>query len=369
MRTKFLVTVTGFILLSSMVVAQKFAPQVAYETGALAPNGVAVGDLNGDGKIDVVVTNSDLTGTVAVLLGNGDGTLQPAVTYEAGEYPMFVALADFNKDGHPDIAVANRALGAPGTITILLGNGDGTFQPAVSYGSFVDAFSFAIGDLNHDGALDIAVADTSSGTLLLGHGDGTFSVGNSIGATNVLAFAIADFTHDHILDLAAANNGGSQIEFLAGNGHGVFTLISTYPVSTPPIALVTKDFNGDGFPDLAVADEAVNNLDSNVTVFESSGTSFVVKRYPYGHEPRSIVAADMNHDGKLDVITANEFNGTVDIFLNSKVGGFLPPTVLQDGNLTAGQDGSVAVADLNGDGKPDIIVTDGLNYVHVLLQK
>jgi hypothetical protein len=245
MHTKFLATVSGFILLSSIVFAQKFAPQVAYETGALAPNGVAVGDLNGDGKIDVVVANSDSPGTVAVLLGNGDGTLQPAVTYAAGDFPMFVALADFNKDGHLDIAVANRSLDAPGAITILLGNGDGTFQPAVSYGSFVDAFSFAIGDLNHDGALDIAVADTSSGSLLLGNGDGTFTLGNSIGASKVVAFAIADFTHDHILDLAAANNSGSQIEFLAGNGHGAFKLTSTYPVSTPPIALVTKDFNGE----------------------------------------------------------------------------------------------------------------------------
>jgi hypothetical protein len=346
--------------------AQTFERPVPYLTGALAPNGVALGDLNGDGRLDVVVANTDLSGTVAVLLGNGDGTLQAAVTYPAGNYPEFVILADFNGDGHVDVAVGNRAIDGPGWVSILLGNGDGTLRPAVPYGPFTDAFSLASGDFNEDGALDIAVADTSSGSLLLGKGDGTFSVGSPIGASNAVFFAVADFNGDGKLDLASAYNSGSTIQLLTGNGKGAFTLRRSYDVATPPIALVVADFNGDGVPDFAAADEAVNDAGSNVTVFESSAGEYVKKKYPYGDEPRLIVAADMNQDGKIDLVTENEFNGTVDLFINSGEGAFLSPIVLHDGSITAA---SVAVGDLNGDGKPDIVVTDGQSHVHVLLQE
>jgi hypothetical protein len=313
-----------------------------------------------------VVANEDNPGTIAVLLGNGDGTLQAPVNYAAGSWPGFVVLADFNKDGHLDVAVANRAIGTPGQVLIFLGNGDGTLQAPTTYGPYVDAFSMAVDDFNRDGALDVAIADVASGSLLMGNGDGTFRAGSSIGASNVVGFAVADFNRDHKLDLAAAYNSGNTVQILVGNGRGGFTLHSSYTVATPPIALLARDFNGDGVPDIAVSDEAVNNLDSNVTVFLSSGGGYVATEYPYGHEPRSIVTADFNHDGRFDLITANEFSGTVDLFLNSGKGVFRSPLVLSIGALTAVD---VAVGDLNGDGKPDIIVTDGLNAVRVLLQE
>src|SRR5262249_18049189 len=151
----------------------KFAPPVPYTTGFLAPNGVALGDLNGDGRLDVVVANTDNPGTIAVLLGNGDGTLKPAATYSAGEWPQFVLIAAFTHDGHSDVGTANRAIGTSGQVLIFLGNGDGTLKLPVAYGPFSDAFALAAGDFNHDGRLDIAVADTASGSLLLGKGDGT----------------------------------------------------------------------------------------------------------------------------------------------------------------------------------------------------
>jgi hypothetical protein len=362
-----LVTSSVCFLLSTLASAQKFAAPVAYPTGASAPNGVALGDLNGDGHLDVVVANSGVLGTVAVLLGNGDGTLQPAVTYAAGAYPEFIALADFNKDGHLDLAVANRGIGMSGYVNILLGNGDGTFQSPVAYGPFVDAFSLAIADFNRDGALDIAVADVSSGSLLLGNGDGTFHLGAPVGVSDAVFFAVADFNKDHKLDLAAADNTGQIVSILYGNGAGQFTLSSSYSTSTPPIALAAADFNGDGIPDIAIADEAVNNLDSNVTVLESSAGGYVATKYPYGHEPRLVLAKDMNNDGRIDLVTENEFNGTVDIFINKGKGVFRPPIVLSDGALTAA---SVAVGDLNGDGKQDIVVSDGMipGAIHVLLQ-
>lgn len=359
-------------LISSLILALaplsfaaiKFAAPVPYTTGALAPNGVALGDLNGDGHLDIVVANTDNPGTIAVLLGNGDGTFKPAVTYSAGEWPQFVLIADFNHDGHLDVATANRAIGSSGHVLIFLGNGDGTFQPPVAYGPFQDAFALATGDFNKDGHLDIAVADTSSGSLLLGEGDGTFTYGSPIGARNVLGFAVADFNKDHNLDLAIADNSGFQVEIFYGNGHGSFTLSSSYPVSTPPIALVARDLNGDGIPDIVVADEAVNNANSNMTVLLSSSSGYITKVYPYGDEPRWIAFGNFN--GRADVVTGNEFNGTVDIFLNAGKGVFGAPIVIPDGAPTAA---GLALGDLNGDKKTDIVVTDGLNNVRVLLQE
>jgi hypothetical protein len=355
-------------LSSHLSSGQVFLPPVAYPTGALAPNGVAVGDLNGDGKLDVVVANADRAGTVAILIGNGDGTLGSALTYPAGSYPEFVALADFNHDGHLDLAVGNRAIGGPGHVNILLGNGDGTLQKAVSYGPFTDAFSLAVADLNGDGILDMAIADVSSGSLLLGKGNGTFRLGAPIGASGAAFFAVADFNGDHKPDLACAFNTGSSVQLLTGNGTGKFSLRSTFSVSTPPIALVAADLNGDGVPDIAIADEAVNNLHSNVTVLASSAHGYVRARYPFGDEPRLILAVDVSGDGKLDLVTENEFNGTVDIFINQGNGVFGTPIELQDGAITAA---SVAMGDLDGDGKPDIVVTDGQipGDVHVLLQQ
>jgi hypothetical protein len=105
-------------LSSHLSSGQVFLPPVAYPTGALAPNGVALGDLNGDGKLDVVVANTDQAGSVAVLIGDGNGTLRSAVTYPAGTYPEFVVLADFNHDSHLDVAVANRAIGGAGQVNI-----------------------------------------------------------------------------------------------------------------------------------------------------------------------------------------------------------------------------------------------------------
>jgi FG-GAP-like repeat len=270
------------ILFAPLASAQKFATPVAYTTGALALNGVAVGDLNGDGHLDVVVANEDNPGTIAVLLGNGDGTLRAPVTY----------------------------------------------------GPFTDAFSLAIGGFNRDRALDIAVADTASGSLLLGKGDGTFTSGSPIGATNATWFAVADFNRDHKLDLAATDNGGFALQILLGNGRGAFTLSSSYSVATPPISVVARDLNGDRIPDIAVSDEAVNNLDSNVTVFLSSGGGYVATRYPYGHEPRCIVFGTFN--GRPDMVTANEFSGTVDLFANEDKGVFHPPLVFSIGALHCG---------------------------------
>jgi len=352
-----------------MAAGQEFETPVLYGTGGLAPQGVAIGDLNGDGKMDVVVTNDEVNGTIGVLLGNGDGTLQTPVTYPAGSYPEFIVMADFNKDGHLDVAVTNRAIaGTPGQVTIFLGKGDGTFEDPVAYGPFYDAFSIAVGDVNGDGILDIVVGDVKSGSLLLGNGDGTFQIGQPIGCADAVAFAVADFNRDGKADLVCANNLGQEVELFLGNGHGVFKHNRNFKVSTPPIALVAGDFNGDGVPDFAVANEAVNDLDSHITVFESTPKGFSGKKYPYGDEPRYITTTQFTRSGKLYLVTGNEFNGTADLFEETTNGKFASPVIVPSG---AGVMGYLAVGDLNGDGKTDIVMADGYvdSKIRVLLQK
>src|SRR2546422_886081 len=136
------------------------------------PQSVAVGDFNGDGRPDLAVANFG-SNTVSVLLGIGDGSFQPARTFAAGTSPLSVAVGDFNGDGRPDLAVANFG---SNTVSVLLGIGDGTFQPALTFAAGTQPVFVAVGDLNGDGRPDLAVANTGSDnvSVLLGIGDGTF---------------------------------------------------------------------------------------------------------------------------------------------------------------------------------------------------
>jgi hypothetical protein len=173
---------------------------------------VTVADLNGDGKLDLAVPSSG--GTVSILLGNGDGTFQPAVNYPAGYAPASVAVGDFNGDGKLDLAVANFGIpccsGPRGSVAILLGNGDGTFQPPSHYAAGSNPLSIATADFNNDGKLDLAVSTDYSGVqVLLGNGDGTFQPAVRYNVPAYAAsLAIADFNNDGKPDLAVADTAG-----------------------------------------------------------------------------------------------------------------------------------------------------------------
>jgi uncharacterized protein (DUF2141 family) len=184
-----------------------FQTAEAYSSGDYDSNSIAVGDLNGDGNLDLVVANHlviDSSGTtVGVLLGNGDGTFQPVVTYSAGEYILAVVAADVNGDDKLDLVVAIY-----GGVGVLLGNGDGSFRPMVTYssgGRFT--FSVAVGDVNGDGRLDLLLGnDVTSMAMLLGNGDGTFrqAVAYSSGGSNyALSVAVGDLNGDGRLDIVA----------------------------------------------------------------------------------------------------------------------------------------------------------------------
>ena len=199
---------------------------------------VAVGDFNQDGKLDFVVANYN-GNNVNVFLGNGDGTFQAAVNYDVGTNPTSVAVADYNRDGKLDLAVSNQnctAGGPPcatGTISILLGNGDGTFAAHVDYDAGVDPNWVTVGDFTGGGKLDLAVANgqgdcagcgQSAFTILLGNGDGTFQApATSFGGVNPCTIATADLNGDGKLDLILVDNNLGAFFVFLGNGNGTFS--------------------------------------------------------------------------------------------------------------------------------------------------
>ena len=195
---------------------------------------------------------------VSVLLGNGDGTFQPAASYTAGEGPAALALGDFTQDGKLDLAVGDFYCGTPcGRVIVLLGNGDGTFQSPVSYSAGAQPISLAAEDLSGDGKMDLVEANNSSSnvSVLLGNGDGTFQAAVNYGvSSDAVSVALGDFNGDARPDLAVADLYSNEVSLLLGNGDGTFQPAVNYPVGSNPNSVAVGDFDGDGRLDLAVAD-------------------------------------------------------------------------------------------------------------------
>src|SRR5437879_105878 len=257
-RVVFLVAV----LLSLSSALPRAASARSYAAGA-GPYSVAAGDVNGDGTLDLVVANS-LANSISVRLGNGDGTFQAAPTFDAGlgSGPIWVLIADINGDRKPDILLANQSRNSVG---VLLGNGDGSFQPVMNFdtgGNFPE--SIAVGDFNGDGKHDVAVAHFKTNNVdgLLGTGDGNFQPVErfSVGAAESEALAAGDFNGDGKIDLVVANAGSNNISVLLGNGDGTFQAARTFPVGNRLEFVAVGDFNGDGKLDVAVASYNTNTV-------------------------------------------------------------------------------------------------------------
>jgi len=327
-----------------------------------SPHSVAVNDFNGDGKADIAVANVN-SGDVSVLLGNGDGTFQTAVNYALGNYPYAVAVGDFNGDAKPDLAVATG-----GGVLVLLNNDDGTFRSPMSYGAGSSPYSVAVGDFNADGKLDLAVANMNlySGTVsvLLGKGNGIFQTAvNYSTGVEVHSLALGDFDGDGKLDFAVANKTGVSV--LLGLGGGTFQGANFVPAGFGCASWVALgDFNGDGQADLVVGKTILEGVVTDVPLLlgKGDGTFQTPLNSRAGYNPSAVAVADFNGDGRADLVTANSGSGDVSILLGNGDGTVRAAVNYWVGAIVA----SVAAGDFNGDGKPDLAVATGAG-VSVLL--
>jgi hypothetical protein len=357
-----------------------FAPQVTYPTGSL-PVSIVAGDFNGDGNLDLAVTNGDCTpaheseppqcspSTVGILLGNGDGTFQPQVTYSVGTLPASIVTADFNGDGKLDLAVVNVF---DNNISILLGNGDGTFLPPVNYPVALQASYFALpslvlGDFNGDGKMDLAVDGTNAVFVLLGDGNGTFQPALQTNCScTTTAAAAGDFNRDGKLDLVVF--GGQGTEILLGFGDGTFYLNATYDTAGSGIAVA--DLNGDGELDLILPQGAqfLTYFGGSVAVQlgNGDGTFGSPSFYGTGALPFGVVLADFNGDGKMDAAFPDAFcgppceassGGAVSIVLGLGDGTFVGATQYSSG-VPKLSDGAMLSADFTHSGNLDIAVAE-----------
>ncbi len=348
--------------------APSFAPAQNYGVGlGSVPIAVAVGYINGDTNIDLTIADAG-SDTVAVLLGNGDGTFRTAVHFPAGGVSPAVTVADFNRDGKPDLAVANA--GSGGRVAVLLGNGDGTFGAAVnSPTGFPSPYSLTAADFNSDSKPDLAVSNQDSPgivSVLLGNGDGTFgaAVEFAVGVSP-LHMAVGDFNSDGKPDLAVANADSANVLILLGNGDGTFQSATNFAVGFDARAPAVGDFNSDGKPDLAVANGRSNN--NQVLLNNGTGNSLSFQPaviYPVGLSPVSVVVDDFNCDGKLDLASADADSHQVSVLLGNSDGTFQGAVPFGTGFIPF----SVAVGDFNGDSKPDLVTANrGSNNISVLL--
>jgi hypothetical protein len=367
-----------------------FRPVQTYESGGPNSTAIAVADVNGDGKPDILVGNSPFgasLSSIGVLLGNGDGTFQSAKTYGTGGHGVTsIAVADINGDGRPDVLVAQLE-----GVAVLLGNGDGSFQGPVIYptNSPFGNSGVAVADVNADNHPDLLVALAEGGVgVLLGNGDGTFGAAQAYASGGVFAdsIAVSDVNRDGKLDLLV-NNGnsfffrGGNVGVLLGNGDGTFQQARTYDTRGFDGgfggSIAVADVNGDGNPDVIAANNCASPFNCFATpvavlLGNGDGTFQTAKIHESGRRFADAVAvADINRDGIPDLLVAYQCavgpcdRGSVQLLLGNGDGTFFLPA---SGNIPGGPDAvSIAVADVNGDGTADVFVARADSTIGVLL--
>ncbi|MBO2008772.1 FG-GAP-like repeat-containing protein [Hymenobacter negativus] len=360
-------------LLAGPVLAQTpatFATSVNYTTGGTGVVGLAVADVNADGKADLLTSNFN-EGTVAVLLGTGTGTFGAATTFSSGgNLPVGVTAADVNGDNKLDFIVANQS---SGTIGVLLGTGMGTFGTATTFGSGgVYPTDLVVTDVNGDNKLDILASNQTSGTLavLLGTGAGTFGTAATFGTglSSLLGLAVADLNGDGKRDVVVGTYTGSSVAVLLGTGTGTFGTAASFTVGAGlgPGRLALGDVNGDNKLDILTA----NYANATAAVLLGTGTGSFGTATTYGSgggSPQDIAVADVNGDNKLDILTANSGNTTAGVLLGTGMGTFGAATAFSTGSA-GGYPYAIRAADVNGDGRPDLLVANYFgNSLSVLL--
>ncbi len=324
---------------------------------------VATGLLDGDSHPDLVVANSGTT-NISVLLGNGDGSFQTHVLYEVEQNPRAVAIGYLDDDGHADIAVANSRMDTINMcywVSVLLGEGDGTFGPRESYAAGKRPASVAIVDLGGDSHLDLVVADcgTTQVSVLLGNGDGTFEDTVEYEADqNAYSVAAGLLNGDSHVDLAVANVGTSNVSVLLGNGDGTFEPSVEHEVGMRPSSVAIGDLDGDGSSDLAVVNAMIDTANMSywvhVLLGEGDGSFQDPIDYEVGWAPYSVAIGQLDGGGDEDLVVVNCLTSDISVLLGNGDGTF-EPSVEYAADLNPY---CVAIDDLNGDGDADLVVAN-----------
>jgi hypothetical protein len=333
------------------------------------PAGVAVGDFNGDGKLDIVTADRD--GSVRVFAGNGMGSFQsPIITQLSGSLTS-IAVGDLNSDHRQDLVVGTNT-----GLDSLLGQGNGSFQlkQTVSFARVIEGITFqqavnslALSDLRHIGRLDIVALGSSGGvSVLLSNGDATFqapvqlNTGQSVSASFVVGDFNGDGKPDIVTSTAVQYQTGPTLTFLAGIGNGTFQTPRQVSFGATATALAAGDFRGNGKLDLVMAAESSNSL--ALVQGNGNGTFAIAPSFPASFLSSFIAAADFNGDGRPDLVVGSAV-GSASVLLNNGNGTFRPGPTL----LSSGAAGPVAVGDFNGDGKQDIAVATSSGTIDIFL--
>ena len=349
------------------------------------PSDAVTADLNNNGHIDIITSNY-YSNDISVLLGNGDGTFQAARFFAAGNGPTALALDDFNGDGILDVAVADTGINGVGQgVSILLGNGDGTFQAPIFYpiaGTY--PASIVAGDFTNNGVLDLAVANQGSGqgsgnvSILLGDGHGGFSGPITIPlldpGAEPISMVAGDFTGSGQLELAVLDQNNDEVSILGSDVRGEFHVLSQISLTVPqglPIALAAGDFNGNGIDDLAVVSEGSDGSDFvSVMLGMASGTFDLLTPIFIGTGlgPTSIIAAHLLGGSPLDLAIADSYSQSVSLLQGDGRGEFNVLPALDLGS--EGYPQAVTAGDFTGDGRFDLaIAQQSPNSVAIVLNQ
>jgi hypothetical protein len=346
---------------------------------SVGPAPVALADVTGDGKLDVIAANA-VSANVSILPGDGEGGVGFANRYAAGGYPHSVAANDFNEDGINDIATANL-MGSD--VSVLIADGNGGYVPAVHYPTGDSPTWIVAGDVNGDGHVDLVTADLGGGTvsILLGDGSGAFAAAQSYGVGGTFespyAVALGDANNDGTLDIATANTNISNesISYLAGNGDGTFADAVMLPIGDAgyysPQSVLLSDVTGDGNADIVTANLGADNV--SVLAGDGTGNFAAATHFATDPGPVDVVAGDLNGDDIVDLVTVNQSGQDVSVLTGSGGGAFATaasyPIYFDVANdLYKPWAWGVALGDIDGDGWLDIVTANTQNDTVTVLQ-
>ncbi|HEX6940948.1 MAG TPA: VCBS repeat-containing protein [Longimicrobiales bacterium] len=328
-----------------------FMAGIAYDVG-MGPVSVALGDLNGDGDLDLVTANQT-SHTVSVLLKKDDGSLDSDTAYGvgAGTGPVSVALGDLDGDGDLDLVTGNYT---SNSVSVLLNGGGGSFDSPATYSVGGAPYAVALGDVDGDGDLDLATGNVGSNQILvlLNQGGGSFVLGNAYAVGDTpYSVALGDVDGDGDLDLAATKYFSGRVSVLVNQGGGSFVPGNTYVVGNGPQGVALGDVDGDGDLDLATANGG-SGANVSVLLNDGDGTFGSLRTYVAGSYAESVALGDLDGDGDLDLVAMSAVSEIIPVLLNDGGGSFgfdeaysIPDTPY-----------SVALGDLDGDGALDLAV-------------